>query len=1024
VRNREPACFLLATLMLAACGGDAGSGLDPDLDPGTITADTLPAAASMPAVSAIPRTPFLPDSTEYDLGHPELPGLPHSVSTAIVSLAPDATVGAVNALLKQLNAEIAGGIPGTAGSTPGLLALRLPTTTHAAMEAALLVLRASPAVRSATQDVLLDVTEITRTSALSASVNDPSAGGIFSWDWNPTGRQVPAMATWALAAIRMPQAWNLNAQIRARGGNAPRTGVLDNGFSVSHPDLQSQIELQLLTPPLRQHGTHVTGTIGARHGDSRGIEGVNPFARLVVRPYDNSTSSFAASVWGLDDLIVGGAPLRVVNISLGYNWYDQEPIGLYDPRVPDDHEQRRANRDGEVVGDMLASLQGRGIALPVVVVAAGNDGDLFPGAEARFLSPFANAALAQGVAAIVVVEADSTTVRPATSPSYRRASFSGLGGHLSAPGSQILSADSTALGYVVLSGTSMATPHVSGVVGFLYTLDPTIPAPTLTTNFVRDLLVNSSRRGLGEPYNGRPMLDAFAAALTLDSAQGNDRVLRLLLDIDDGTEDGNTRIDPFTRAVVSTDDPLADATIDMADFRRWRDMVLALELPLLATLDGAANHPKKDLNGDGVAGTGDQENVFPRGDFNGDGRISRTAVARVPGVLSSRGSLTDLEVLQSRFDDPVYEASELDALVISGDVHARTVFCNAIAGERVRMRVSRDGYANEFFLATGQSVGALTVPVSGTTTEYDVELARVNGSGQVVQVGDTTIAVTPGGDVAVEPLCSLAVDITTGGLSGGTVGLPYNVTLSVTGGTGTYEWSVSSGQLPSGLSLGASTGVISGTPTTAGTSNVTIRATSGALFDELVASIVIGPNVARLTVNGASDFGNVVITTTGLQTGQVGRPYQTRVMARGPGSGGWTGRVTSRPEGIDCTFTESSTLGTCFFDFPIGIRVTLSATEEGQSTFVRWSPPCETLIYIPTCQVNMSRGGTVAAYFRNGSWESIGGPLPEGLTLDPVTGSITGTPTQAGFASLKFRTSGGGSFAETGNILLQILPPS
>ena len=50
----------------------------------------------------------------------------------------------------------------------------------------------------------------------------------------------------------------------------------------------------------------------------------------------------------------------------------------------------------------------------------------------------------------------------------------------------------------------------------------------------------------------------------------------------------------------------------------------------------------------------------------------------------------------------------------------------------------------------------------------------------------------------------------------GTVSAAYSYTLAATGGTAPYTWAVSSGALPAGLSL-ATTGVVSGTPTTAGT---------------------------------------------------------------------------------------------------------------------------------------------------------------------------------------------------------------
>ena len=52
--------------------------------------------------------------------------------------------------------------------------------------------------------------------------------------------------------------------------------------------------------------------------------------------------------------------------------------------------------------------------------------------------------------------------------------------------------------------------------------------------------------------------------------------------------------------------------------------------------------------------------------------------------------------------------------------------------------------------------------------------------------------------------------VTTASLPGGTAGTAYSTTLQASGGTTPYSWSVSTGTLPAGLSLVASTGVISG----------------------------------------------------------------------------------------------------------------------------------------------------------------------------------------------------------------------
>jgi Putative Ig domain len=340
---------------------------------------------------------------------------------------------------------------------------------------------------------------------------------------------------------------------------------------------------------------------------------------------------------------------------------------------------------------------------------------------------------------------------------------------------------------------------------------------------------------------------------------------------------------------------------------------------------------------------------------------------------------------------------------------------------------------------------AFTPPIDLTVTELLQAAAldpatATNVSLSVTQEGASCPSVVNSGQVVLtRPLPFFRLDvvvtpridpvIVAGGATGGTVGIPYRFTPSASGGTGTFVWSVSADtvsgdSLPGGLTLDASTGAISGIPTTAGTSSFTLRATSGDDFGELRVSITIGSDLARLTVNGVSDFGSIRVFSTDLNSGQVGVPYRGRMLASGANGGGWTGRVTSVPAGIDCTFSESSTGGTCFADFPLGTRVRLSASDEGRSTFVRWSSPCDGTRFIGSCTVDMIRSGTVGAFFRNGNWEAIAvnSPLPPGLTLDAVTGLITGTPTAAISPTLKFRTSGGGEFAESVNIRIEIRP--
>ena len=83
---------------------------------------------------------------------------------------------------------------------------------------------------------------------------------------------------------------------------------------------------------------------------------------------------------------------------------------------------------------------------------------------------------------------------------------------------------------------------------------------------------------------------------------------------------------------------------------------------------------------------------------------------------------------------------------------------------------------------------------------------------------ELTIVIQSGGPLTI---------LTPSPLPGGTAGTEYSYNLSAIGGTPPYTWSVL-GELPAGLSLNASTGLISGTPTAQGSSNFTIQVTDKA----------------------------------------------------------------------------------------------------------------------------------------------------------------------------------------------------
>jgi hypothetical protein len=103
--------------------------------------------------------------------------------------------------------------------------------------------------------------------------------------------------------------------------------------------------------------------------------------------------------------------------------------------------------------------------------------------------------------------------------------------------------------------------------------------------------------------------------------------------------------------------------------------------------------------------------------------------------------------------------------------------------------------------------------------------------------------------------------ITTTSLPAGTVGNPYAATLAASGGTSPYKWALTAGSLPSGLSLDAATGAISGTPSASAskasltfqvTDSSTKAQTASATFSLTISagkiSVSISPRQAALTI--------------------------------------------------------------------------------------------------------------------------------------------------------------------------------
>jgi hypothetical protein len=235
----------------------------------------------------LPHLAYNPDLKDIAVDDPDMGSSVFSKKNAMVVIKAGTTVGQLNSLITKYGATIVGSAPKDAILPNNLVMLRFTTQSATQLWSVVEALKQEPPVSSAAPDLRLRFTAIPNDSN-GASPLGPIAAcescppiapptGNWNWRWDSPGR--PDGGNWGLEYARVPQMWNWNDAIRKR---APRitTAIIDGGFP-GHPDvLFSQIygALNFHDP---DHGLHVSGIIGATFGNTNGVDGVNPFARLV-----------------------------------------------------------------------------------------------------------------------------------------------------------------------------------------------------------------------------------------------------------------------------------------------------------------------------------------------------------------------------------------------------------------------------------------------------------------------------------------------------------------------------------------------------------------------------------------------------------------------------------------------------------------------------------------------------------------------------------------------------------------------
>jgi subtilisin family serine protease len=269
---------------------------------------------------------------------------------------------------------------------------------------------------------------------------------------------------WNLPAIDTLPGWDVS-----KGSSDVLVAVIDTGVDLDHLDLQNRVVQGLNVidpekPPIDDvgHGTHVAGVISALVNNEEGVAGISWYNNILpVKVLDEtgagSTYSVAQGIiWATDQ----GA--KVINMSLG-NYAEAKFL----------HDAIRYAFDRDVV----------------LIAASGNDNTEQPGYPAAYPEVFAVAA---------------------TDAEGRKAPFSNYGDYIdvAAPGVSIAS---TYPGnhYAALSGTSMASPHVTALAALIRSANP-----QLTNLEVMDIM-RQTATDLGEPgkdiYFGYGQIDIARA---------------------------------------------------------------------------------------------------------------------------------------------------------------------------------------------------------------------------------------------------------------------------------------------------------------------------------------------------------------------------------------------------------------------------------------------------------------------------------------------------------------------------------
>lgn len=290
--------------------------------------------------------------------------------------------------------------------------------------------------------------------------------------------QRTAFLNYSSPTINAPTAWTAGYS-----GQGVSVAIIDTGIDGNHPALSNRVvgwydAINGQTSPYDDngHGTHCAGIVGSHDALYKGVA---PECDLIgVKVLNAQGSGYDSDIIaGMEWAVLNGAD--IISMSLGAKAFT-DPAN--DPLCV-----------------ACVDCWNEGV---VVVVAAGNSGPRPRSIDSPGIDP-----------TIITVAAadDKNTIEWADDDIARFSSvgptrYGDLKPDIAAPGVGIQSCDANSTGWVSLSGTSMATPHVAGAIALILEAHP-----TYTPGEIKDLLMTTANDlGLDYNYQGKGEIDVWA----------------------------------------------------------------------------------------------------------------------------------------------------------------------------------------------------------------------------------------------------------------------------------------------------------------------------------------------------------------------------------------------------------------------------------------------------------------------------------------------------------------------------------